>query len=170
MAIGQVSGTSRPAFRLCHKGGERLDRMVHTQAKAEAIRRADPSGGCHCFCRNGGTCSDRRRDFPGYTGRPSIPPGWATVALAIAGLLVLLDRFWGFTSAWVRFMLSQQELGEALRQIDPMWEQDKISWDGPEPTIKQATAMIANCKAFMLQSTLSFVERPICGPRSSRAS
>jgi hypothetical protein len=84
-------------------------------------------------------------------GRPSIAPGWATVALAIAGLVVLLDRFWGFTSAWVRFMLSQQELGEALRKFQFDWEEDKISWDGPEPTIKQATAMIASCKMFMMQ-------------------
>lgn len=84
-------------------------------------------------------------------GRPSIAPGWATVALGIAGLLVLLDRFWGFTSAWVRFMLSQQELSEVLRKFQFDWEQDKISWDGPEPTVKQASAMIASCKAFMLQ-------------------
>jgi hypothetical protein len=89
--------------------------------------------------------------FQDSTGRPGMPPGWATVALAIAGLLVLLDRFWGFTSAWVRFMLSQQELSEALSKFQFEWEQDKLSWDGPEPTIKQATAMIASCKAFMLQ-------------------
>jgi conflict system pore-forming effector with SLATT domain len=63
-------------------------------------------------------------------GKPRIAPGWATVALAIAGLLVLLDRFWGFTSAWVRFMLSEQELGDALRKFQFDWEQDKISWGG----------------------------------------
>jgi SMODS and SLOG-associating 2TM effector domain 2 len=89
--------------------------------------------------------------FQDGNGRPGIPPGWATVALGIAGLLVLLDRFWGFTSAWVRFMLSQQELGEALSKFEFEWEQDKISWEGQEPTVKQASAMIANCKAFMLQ-------------------
>jgi len=84
-------------------------------------------------------------------GRLIIAPGWATVALAIAGLLVLLDRFWGFTSAWVRFMLSQQELGETLRKFQFDWEEAKISWDGPEPTIKQAAAMIVSCKTFMME-------------------
>jgi hypothetical protein len=84
-------------------------------------------------------------------GRPSIAPGWATVALAIAGLLVLLDRFWGFTSAWVRFLLAQQELGKELRNFQFDWAKDKISWGGPEPSIQQAAAMVISCKKFVMQ-------------------
>lgn len=86
-----------------------------------------------------------------HNERPGIPPGWATVALAIAGLLVLLDRFWGFTSAWVRFLLAQQELGEELRRFEFDWAKDKISWSGTEPNILQATAMIISSKTFIMQ-------------------
>ena len=84
-------------------------------------------------------------------GRPSIAPGWATVALAMAGLLVLLDRFWGFTNAWVRFLLAQQELGKELRNFQFDWARDTISWGGPEPTVQQAIAMIISCKKFIMQ-------------------
>ena len=84
-------------------------------------------------------------------GRPSIAPGWATVSLAIAGLLVLLDRFWGFTSAWVRFLLAQQELGKELRNFQFDWAKHKISWGGPEPSIQQAAAMIISCKKFVMK-------------------
>jgi hypothetical protein len=84
-------------------------------------------------------------------GRPIIAPGWATVALAIAGLLVLLDRFWGFTSAWVRFMRSQQDLSETLRRFQFEWEENKVEWENGQPTIVQAKAMIANCKTFVME-------------------
>jgi SMODS and SLOG-associating 2TM effector domain 2 len=83
--------------------------------------------------------------------RPGIAPAWATVALGIAGLLVLLDRFWGFTSAWVRFLLAQQELSEELRSFEFDWAKDKISWGGTEPTTQQATAMIVSSKTFIMQ-------------------
>jgi low affinity Fe/Cu permease len=33
-----------------------------------------------------------------------IQPAWAAVALAIAVSLVALDRFFGFSSAWARYM------------------------------------------------------------------
>jgi hypothetical protein len=83
--------------------------------------------------------------------RPGIAPAWATVALGVAGLLVLLDRFWGFTSAWVRFLLAQQELSEALRNFEFDWAKEKILWAGTEPNIPQATAMIVSSKTFILQ-------------------
>lgn len=83
--------------------------------------------------------------------RPGLAPAWATVALGIAGLLVLLDRFWGFTSAWVRFLLAQQELSNELRNFEFDWAKDKISWAGTEPTVPQATAMIVSSKTFIMQ-------------------
>ena len=44
----------------------------------------------------------------------SIEPLWAALLLAVAGILVLLDRFWGCTSAWVRYMRAAQEISAAL--------------------------------------------------------
>lgn len=83
--------------------------------------------------------------------RPEIPPGWAAVALGVAGLLILLDRFWGFTSAWVRYLLAEQELAQELRNFQFDWEKAKISWGGSQPTVQQAAAMIVSAKAFVMQ-------------------
>jgi hypothetical protein len=63
----------------------------------------------------------------------------------------------------VRFMLSQQELGEALRKFQFDWEEGKISWNGPEPTTTQAKAMITSCKSLCYESTPLFGKRPTFG-------
>jgi low affinity Fe/Cu permease len=39
-----------------------------------------------------------------------IQPAWATVALAIAAALIVLDRFFGFSSAWARYMVTGQAI------------------------------------------------------------
>src|ERR1039458_5137150 len=40
----------------------------------------------------------------------AIHPLWSAVAIAVAATLVLLDKFWGCSSAWVRYMM---EIGRA---------------------------------------------------------
>ena len=62
-----------------------------------------------------------------------IPPAWATVALAIAVALVALDRFFGFSSAWARYMATGQAILAALNQFRLDWQQasSKVPPDGP---------------------------------------
>jgi low affinity Fe/Cu permease len=52
-----------------------------------------------------------------------IQPAWATVALAIAVALVALDRFFGFSSAWARYMVTGQAISAALNQFRLDWQQ-----------------------------------------------
>jgi low affinity Fe/Cu permease len=52
-----------------------------------------------------------------------IQPAWATVALAIAVALVALDRFFGFSSAWARYMATGQAISAALNQFSLDWQQ-----------------------------------------------
>lgn len=61
-----------------------------------------------------------------------IPPAWATVALAIAVALVALDRFFGFSSAWARYMATGQAISAALNQFRLEWQQSssKLPTDG----------------------------------------
>jgi hypothetical protein len=82
-------------------------------------------------------------------GEPAIDPLWGAFALALAGILVLLDRFWGCTSAWVRYTLALQELSEALDAFRIDWEGSKVLWAGDDPDPEQARAMIDQCKAFL---------------------
>jgi low affinity Fe/Cu permease len=51
-----------------------------------------------------------------------IQPAWATVALAIAVALVALDRFFGFSSAWARYMATGQAISAALNQFRLDWQ------------------------------------------------
>jgi low affinity Fe/Cu permease len=52
-----------------------------------------------------------------------IQPAWATIALAIAVALVALDRFFGFSSAWARYMATGQAISAALNQFRLDWQQ-----------------------------------------------
>ena len=52
-----------------------------------------------------------------------IQPAWASVALAIAVALVALDRFFGFSSAWARYMATGQAISAALNQFRLDWQQ-----------------------------------------------
>lgn len=84
-------------------------------------------------------------------GRPGIQPLWAAVALAAAGLMILLDRFWGCTSGWVRYLLAGQEASNALERFRLDWQSAIIAWGNQGPTTDQAQAMVALAKSFLVQ-------------------
>lgn len=52
-----------------------------------------------------------------------IQPAWASVALATAVALVALDRFFGFSSAWARYMATGQAISAGLNQFRLDWQQ-----------------------------------------------
>ncbi len=64
-----------------------------------------------------------------------IQPAWATVALAIAVALVALDRFFGFSSAWARYMATGQAISAALNQFRLDWQ--KSSYQFPADGLTQ---------------------------------
>lgn len=76
---------------------------------------------------------------------------WGSLLLAGAGILVLLDRFWGCTSAWVRYVRAAQELSGALDAFRIDLESHKLFSDRGEPDAEQAQAMIERCRAFLVQ-------------------
>lgn len=84
-------------------------------------------------------------------GQPAVEPLWAAFQLAIAGLLVLLDRFWGFTSAWVRYLRAAQALTTALDAFRIDWESHKLAQADGDPDQEQTQARIDRCKTFLLQ-------------------
>lgn len=88
--------------------------------------------------------------FKASPGWP-ISAGWASIAVAGALLLITLDRFAGFTSAWVRYLLAGQELGQILEAFRMEWEEEKLAWGGPQPTLEQTKVMVAKCKAFLIR-------------------
>ncbi len=66
----------------------------------------------------------------------------AAVALGVAATLILLDRFYGFTNGWIRYLLTARQLIEALEAFHFEVERHKLSWGNPEPTPEQATMLL----------------------------
>jgi SMODS and SLOG-associating 2TM effector domain 2 len=84
-------------------------------------------------------------------GHPIIQPAWASVALGIAAALVLLDRFFGFSSAWMRYIATELHIRQLTQEFQLDWESDKATWLGSEPTPDQLRATFARFKAFVTQ-------------------
>lgn len=64
-------------------------------------------------------------------GTATIQPAWASVALAIAVTLVALDRFFGFSSAWSRYMGTGQAISAALNQFQFDWQKIQAACENP---------------------------------------
>jgi len=57
----------------------------------------------------------------------TIAPAWATVVLAVAVALLALDRFFGFSSAWARFIATELAIQTALDQFQIRWQQALVT-------------------------------------------
>lgn len=76
---------------------------------------------------------------------------WASIALAGSAFCVGLDRFFGFSTAWVRFITTELEISRLLDAFRYDWQLDRAAWKDGQPTHEQAIATIARCKAFVLE-------------------
>jgi low affinity Fe/Cu permease len=77
-----------------------------------------------------------------------IPPAWASVALAIAVALVALDRFFGFSSAWARYMATGQSISAALNQFRIDWQQASSKLPAGELTQENVDGFLRLAKTF----------------------
>lgn len=84
---------------------------------------------------------------PGF----NIAPIWASVALALATAFVLLDRFFGFSSAWMRYITTELNLRQMLDEFQLDWETERASWKGAAPSDEQVQRSLARCRAFISQ-------------------
>jgi len=54
-------------------------------------------------------------------GLVALPATWATVALALAALMIALDRFFGVSAGWIRYEQASQRLGHRRCRFDFDW-------------------------------------------------
>jgi hypothetical protein len=80
-----------------------------------------------------------------------IPAGWTIVLLGLAGVLLLLDRFFGFSSAWVRYVATELQLTQMCDEFQMDWEAEKAVLKGEPPSQDQVAQMMAKCRAFATQ-------------------
>ena len=81
----------------------------------------------------------------------AIAPAWASVVLVIAAALVLLDRFFGFSSAWMRYISAELQLSQILKEFRMDWEVERASWEGREPDGDQVKVMLCKARTFITQ-------------------
>lgn len=90
--------------------------------------------------------------FPPPRARRLFDPVWSAVLLAIAGTLLALDRFHGATSGWVRYILTAQQLTEAVDDFELAFEAQKLGWAGAIPKPEQARAALELAQKFVRQA------------------
>lgn len=78
-------------------------------------------------------------------------PLWSAVALALAATLIMLDRVYGFTSGWIRYLLTAQQITQALDAFRLDVERQKLSWGNLEPTPEQAQMLLEQTQTFLKQ-------------------
>jgi SMODS and SLOG-associating 2TM effector domain 2 len=83
-------------------------------------------------------------------GRPEIAPAWAAVALGVAATLVGLDRFFGFTSAWTRFMVAELNLTKLRHTFEYGWQETWVGAADP-PSVEDTRRLIGVARDFVLQ-------------------
>jgi 4-amino-4-deoxy-L-arabinose transferase-like glycosyltransferase len=73
--------------------------------------------------------------------RPAIPPGWSAVALAIAASLVALDRYFGFSAAWMRFMAAELAITRLRHDFEYAWQAARATAGDP-PSDGEVAALL----------------------------
>lgn len=55
-------------------------------------------------------------------GKPVIAPGWASLALVSAATMVALDRLFGFSTAWARFIDANFRIARLRHELEFEWQ------------------------------------------------
>jgi conflict system pore-forming effector with SLATT domain len=84
-------------------------------------------------------------------GKATVPPAWASVALAVAAAGVAIDYFFGFSSGWMRYMAAQQKIVRLLREFEFDWETLRAGLGEQKPAVAQVAAALTRLKLTALQ-------------------
>ena len=79
--------------------------------------------------------------FTDANGQPQIEPAWASVALAIAAALVALDRYFGASDAWMRFMTAEMQIARLRQDFEYEWNIARAKAGDP-PTPDEVEALL----------------------------
>ncbi len=74
---------------------------------------------------------------------------WASVAIGVAAALVLLDRFFGSSTGWMRFIRTEMHLRQLHQEFEMSWERERAAWAGQDPSAKQVQQMLGRAMAFV---------------------
>ena len=81
----------------------------------------------------------------------SLSPAWTTIALGVAGVLMAIDKYFGCSSAWMRFIATEHRIRQALHEFQMDYDLEQSRWSDNLPNSEQAQTMLSRCKAFISQ-------------------
>lgn len=84
-------------------------------------------------------------------GKPAVSSAWSTVALVLALSMVMLDHFFGFSSAWMRFIATELQIREALHAFQMDWQILRAGFQGGQPDARQVQQALERCRSFLAQ-------------------
>jgi len=84
-------------------------------------------------------------------GKVVVAPVWASILLATAVFLIVLDRFFGCSSGWIRCVLAEARIRRLRQQFELDWQALLASYAGQAPSGEQIQHALACAKAFVEQ-------------------
>jgi SMODS and SLOG-associating 2TM effector domain 2 len=84
------------------------------------------------------------------SGKPAVSPAWSAVALAVAAGLVALDRYFGFSAGWIRYMGTEFELTRLRHGFTFDWE-TAMAKAGSPPDPDEALELLELARQLVLK-------------------
>lgn len=91
--------------------------------------------------------------FPIYAGLNPVvvEPAWASVSIGIAALFLGIDRFFGCSAAWMRFIATEHKVRQLFHGFQIDCESDRAGWGGHPPAMDQVQTGLARTRAFLIE-------------------
>ena len=81
----------------------------------------------------------------------SLSPAWTTIALGVAGVLMAIDKYFGCSTAWMRYIATEHRIRQSLHEFQMDYDMEQSKWTDNFPNSEQAQTMLCICKAFISQ-------------------
>lgn len=77
-------------------------------------------------------------------------PAYASLALAVTALSLSLDRFFGFSTSWLRYIMAEQDIRKVLQEFQLDWQGEAVALRKNDPlSPEDVQRMIGMAKLFM---------------------
>jgi hypothetical protein len=95
------------------------------------------------------TAAEMTRTTDGWLFRP----GTATILGIFIGALLMLDKFIGASSSWIRFTTADTALKELRDEFNLAWTLENATWAGtPEPSVDQTKHAVSTLQGFLTRA------------------
>jgi hypothetical protein len=78
-----------------------------------------------------------------------IAPGWASISLVIGVSAIGIDRFFGFSTAWMRYLQTELLIQRLLQNFSVDWERQCIALEDRSPSKEEVQSLVMMCKEFL---------------------